>query len=156
MSTVELLLRGAVDLVKHGGLVGRQGPLTVVSEHAGAHGVVTKQVVVTYVEEWSVDDLKTIGSAGHQNTRKDVVEVIAGVLGNGHATSQHWHFDGGGKVGGAKDDGLQARRGGTDFVNIYQATSGFNLSFDTDVANGKTGVLFDLRQEQVHSNYFGR
>ena len=82
---VELLLGGRVDLVEHRDLVGGEGPLAVVAEHPGALGELAEAVQLPDLEEGPVDDLQAVGPTGHEDLREHVVEVVPGVLGDGHA-----------------------------------------------------------------------
>ena len=132
---VELLLGRAEDLVDDGDLVGVQGPLAVVAEDAGPHAVVAEGVLVADLEERPVDDLEAVGPARHEDLVEDVVEVVAGVLGDLHAAGEHRHLHRGGEVGGAEDDRLEAGRGGADLLDVDEALGRLDLGLDADVAD---------------------
>jgi hypothetical protein len=106
---IELLLRRREQLVQDGHLVRVEGPLAVVAEHLGALAVVAEGVLVADLEERTVDRLQPVGPARHQDLGEHVMEVVAGVLGDLHATGEHRHLHRRCEVGRAEDDGLQAR-----------------------------------------------
>src|SRR4029077_8212141 len=81
-----------------------------------------------------------------------VVEVIAGVFGDLHATGEDGHLDGGGEVGRAEDDRLQAGRGGADLLDVDEAPGRLDLGLDADVPAGQAGVGLDLGEEEVESD----
>ena len=146
---VELLLGGRVDLVEHGDLVRGERPLAVVAEHARAHGVVAQRVELAHLEERAVDDLQPVGPTGHEDAAEDVVEVVAGVLGDVDAAGEHRHLDAGGEVGRAEDDRLEPGRGGADLVHVDQPARRLDLRLDPDVPDRQARLLLDLGQQQV-------
>ena len=129
-------------------LIGVQRPLAVVAEDAGAHRVVAQRVELADLEERAVDHLQAVGAPGHEDLREHVVEVVARVLGDLHATGEHRHLGRRGEVGGAEDDRLHARRRRADLLDVDEAARGLDLRLDADVRLAAGGLL-DLGEQEV-------
>ena len=127
-------------------------PLAVEAKRASAHCVIAQGIVVANVQERPVDYLQAVGTASHQDFVEHIMKVVAWVLGDLYSASKHRHLHACGKVGRAKDDGFYTWACRTNFFHVDEATCGFNLRLDTDVANWQAAGNFYLAQEQVGSN----
>ena len=147
---------GREHLVEDRDLVGVQRPLAVVAERAGALAVVAEAVGVADVEVGPVDDLQAVGPPGHQDLREDVVEVVAGVVGDLHAAGEHGHLHRGGEVGRAEDDRLEPGRRGADLLDVDEAAGRLDLRLDADVADrAARPAVSTWREQQVGGHDLG-
>ena len=147
--TIELFLRRREHLVEDRHLVGVQRPFAVVAEGACALAVIAEAVSVTDVQVRSVDHLQPVRATGHEDLVEHVMEVVAGIIRNLHATGEYGHFHACCEVGRAKDDGFQSGARCANLLNIDESTRRFDLCFDADVAHGQTVGDFHLSQQHV-------
>ena len=129
-----------------------QGPLAVEPENARAHRVVPQRVELTDLEERPVDHLQTVGPTRHEDLAEHVVEVVARVFGDLHATREHRHLGGRGEVRRPEDDGLEAIARRADLLDVDETPCRLDLRLDAD-ATGPPDRLLDLSEQQVKRHH---
>ena len=117
---------------------------------------VAEPLGVAHLHVRTVDHLQPVGATGHEDLHEHVVEVVAGVLGDLQAAGERRHLHRRRHVDRAEDDRLEPRRRRADLLDVDDAASRLDLRLDADVADGETGVLLDLGEQQVHRDDLGR
>lgn len=149
---VVVLLGGREDLVGGLDLAGVQDPLAVEAERGGAARDLAEAVDVLDLQVGAVDRLEVVRAGRHQDLHQDVVVRVGAVAGRLLADDQGLHVDGGHEVGRAEDDGLGARRGLGDRVDVVEALRVLDLRLDADLADLEAHRLLDLGEEEIEGD----
>lgn len=137
-------LVGGIDLA------GVQHPLSVESECRRALRRPAERLDVPDLQVRAVDGLEAVCARGHEDRHEDVVVGIAAVVPLGLLPHhQRAHVDAGHEIGGAEDEGLDARAGRRDLVDVRQPQGILDLRFDPDPPDLESMRLLHLGEQQI-------